>query len=104
MSPWTFLTNHAQVLFLLLKDPEVRTRELAHRVGITERAVQRIVSELIEAEYVARTREGRRNRYEVNVERTLRCPLFPDAQVAGLLESLGEPEGQAPVAQGAPTE
>ena len=104
MTPWTFLTNHAQVLFLLLENPEVRTRELAHRVGITERAIQRIVSELIEAEYVAKTREGRRNRYEVNVERTIRCPLFPDAMVAVLLEPLGLQKGQAPVAQGSPTE
>ena len=63
---WTFLTNHSHVLLCLVQDPEARMRDVAEKVGITERAVQRIVSELEAAGYVTRTREGRRNRYEVN--------------------------------------
>ena len=63
---WTFLTNHSHVLLCLVQDPEARMRDVAAKVGITERAVQRIVSELEAAGYVSRTREGRRNTYEVN--------------------------------------
>ena len=63
---WTFLTNHSHVLLCLVQDPEARMRDVAEKVGITERAVQRIVSELEAAGYVSRTREGRRNTYEVN--------------------------------------
>jgi DNA-binding transcriptional ArsR family regulator len=63
---WTFLTNHSHVLLCLVQDPEARMRDVADKVGITERAVQRIVSELEAAGYVTRTREGRRNTYEVD--------------------------------------
>lgn len=63
---WTFLTNHSHVLLCLVQDPEARMRDVADKVGITERAVQRIVSELEAAGYVSRTRDGRRNTYEVN--------------------------------------
>jgi len=69
---WTFLTNHSHVLLCLVQDPEARMRDVAERVGITERAVQRIVSELETAGYVDRIREGRRNRYEVNGNLPLR--------------------------------
>ena len=58
-SSWTFLTNHAHVLLLLDKDPDLRLRDLAAAVGITERAAQRIVSELIEGGYLTRQRVGR---------------------------------------------
>ena len=100
MTSWTFLTNHAQVLLLLLEDPEARARDLAQRMGVTERAVQRIIAELIEAEYLSRTREGRRNRYEVNLERTLRCPIFPDHMVSRLAAGVVDHEPPEPVAQG----
>ncbi len=98
MTPWTFLTNHAQVLLLLSEEPGARTRELAEKVGITERAVQRIIAELIAAEYLTRTREGRRNRYEVDLERTLRCPIYPDHMIKRLVEALGESKGSVAVA------
>jgi DNA-binding MarR family transcriptional regulator len=64
-APWTFLTNHSHVLFCIARDPEVRMRDVAQAVGVTERAVQRIVGELTEAGYLTRERDGRRNRYEV---------------------------------------
>src|SRR5882762_2892766 len=68
----TFLSNHAHVLLCIAKEPELRLREVAHRVGITERAVQRIVADLEEGGYLSRSREGRRNRYEVHPDRPLR--------------------------------
>ena len=63
MADWTFLTNHTHVMVCLRRDPTARMRDVAGAVGITERAAQRIVSELEEAGYLAREREGRRNRY-----------------------------------------
>ncbi len=72
---WTFLTNHSHVLLCLVQDPEARMRDVAERVGITERAVQRIVSELEAAGYVTRKREGRRNTYEVKGSLPLRHPV-----------------------------
>jgi DNA-binding Lrp family transcriptional regulator len=103
MAPWTFLTNHAQVLLLLNEHPEARARDLAQRIGITERAVQRIIADLIEAEYLSRTRYGRRNHYEVDLEMALRCPIYPDYLVKELAEGLGAPEVPASVAQSLPT-
>ena len=89
MSPWTFLTNHAHVLLCVARDPGVRLRDVATEVGITERAAQRIVAELVEAGYLVRTREGRRNRYEIHHELPLRHPLEHDHQVGEILTLLG---------------
>jgi hypothetical protein len=75
MPSWTFLTNHAHVLLCVASDPGIRHRDLALRVGITERAAQRIVADLIEAGYLERTREGRRNSYKLHPELPLRHPL-----------------------------
>ena len=63
---WTFLSNHAHVLLLLAKDPEIRLRDVANQVGITERAVQRIVADLEADRYIERERQGRRNHYRVH--------------------------------------
>ena len=63
---WRFVTNHTQVLLCIARTPDVRTRDLAVRVGITERAAQRIVADLSEAGFVEITRVGRRNRYAIN--------------------------------------
>lgn len=65
---WNFLSNHARVLAALADDPEIRLRDVADQVGITERAAQSIVADLANAGYVTRTRVGRRNRYEVHRE------------------------------------
>ena len=72
---WTFLTNHAHVLLCLVGDPELRLRDLAERVGITERATQRIVAELVGGGYLERARVGRRNVYTVHLGLPLRHPL-----------------------------
>lgn len=82
---WTFLTNHAHVLFCLAKDPEIRLRDVADRVGITERAVQRIVTELETAGFITRQRNGRRNRYTVHQQNPLRHPIESHRSVADLL-------------------
>ncbi len=93
LSSWTFLTNHSHVLVCLLRDPTLRMRDVADLVGITERAVQRIVNELSEAGYLQVTKEGRRNIYEVHSELPLRHPIESHRSVGellGLLKTDGE--------------
>ena len=85
---WTFLTNHARVLLCLAHEPDLRLREAAERIGITERAVQRIVTDLEDAGVITRTREGRRNTYAVNPEAHLRHPSDAHITVGELLELL----------------
>jgi len=82
---WTFLTNHAHVLFCLAQDPEIRLRDVADRVGITERAVQRIVTELEAGTFITRQRNGRRNSYTVHTQQFLRHPIESHCSVAELL-------------------
>ncbi len=89
---WTFFTNHAHVLLRVARDPGVRHRDLAERVGITERATQRIVADLIEAGYLDSTREGRRNRYSLNPELPLRHPVERGHHIGEILAVL-QPEG-----------
>jgi DNA-binding MarR family transcriptional regulator len=85
---WTFLTNHAHVLVLLARNPDALLRELADAVGITERAVQRIVAELVDCGYVESERVGRRNRYRIRADRPLRHPVEASTTVKQLLELL----------------
>ncbi|MEU2109954.1 helix-turn-helix domain-containing protein [Streptomyces chengbuensis] len=82
---WTFLTNHARVLLRIARDPEVRLRDLAAGIGITERAVQIIVADLEAAGYLTRTRVGRRNHYTVDPTVALRHPNEADHPVGDLL-------------------
>jgi len=74
------------VLLLLARDPEIRLRDVAGRVGITERAVQRIVADLEEGRYIERERNGRRNRYRVHPELPLRHPVEAHCDVGALLK------------------
>ena len=87
------VTNHAQVLACVTRDPEVRLREVAESVGLTERAVQRLVGELEAAGFLQRVREGRRNRYQVAAEplRKLARSLYALAPGGPALEVVGEP-------------
>jgi DNA-binding IclR family transcriptional regulator len=85
---WTFLTNHAQVLLCLAETPDIRLRDVAERVGITERATQRILAELIEGGYVRTERIGRRNRYTVDRRHTMRHSAQLGHEVGALLEAL----------------
>jgi len=86
---WTFLTNHAQVLLCLAQTPDIRLREVAERVGITERATQRILAELIDTGYVKAERVGRRNRYTVDREHAMRHSAQLGHEIGALLEALG---------------
>ena len=83
---WTFLTNHAHVLLAIALEPSARIRDVAARVGITERAVQRIVSELEEAGYLSHEREGRRNAYRVDPKQPLRHPVEQHLRVGALVD------------------
>ena len=93
---WQFVTNHTQVLLCIARDPDVRLREVADRVGVTERAAQRILADLVDAGFVSRERRGRRNRYVVNRDTDmLRHPAQEGHAIRGLLELLG-PDADGP--------
>ena len=85
---WTFLTNHTHTIVCLLREPDIRVRELAIEVGITERASLRILSELERDGVVTKTREGRRNRYAVNLDAPLRHPLESHCSLRQLVRNL----------------
>jgi len=85
---WRFLSNHTQVLLCLQRDPDVRYRDIAEMVGITERAAQRIVADLIESGYVESERIGRRNRYRVNPDIAMRHPAQEGHEIGELLRLL----------------
>jgi DNA-binding MarR family transcriptional regulator len=87
-SGWTFLTNHTHVLLCLYRNPEITLREVALLVGITERMVQKIVAELVEAAYMEVTRVGRRNTYRITVDKKLRHPLESHRSIGDMLENL----------------
>jgi DNA-binding MarR family transcriptional regulator len=85
---WTFLTNHAQVLLCVAATPDIRMRDVAEHVGITERATQRILAELVEAGYVKVERVGRRNRYTVDRDHAMRHSAQLGHEIGALLEAL----------------
>jgi DNA-binding Lrp family transcriptional regulator len=101
MSTWNFLTNHAHVLLCVWEDPESRVRDIATRVGITERAVQRILQELESDGYLVRERVGRRNRYRVRPDRPMRHPVEDHRPVSVLLDVIAT--RRSPRARSAPT-
>lgn len=86
--PWDFLTTHAHVLLCVVRDPGIRLRDIASAVGITERSAHKVLSDLVDEGYVARKREGRRNRYSVQAKLPLRHPLVGKREVGDLLEVL----------------
>lgn len=88
-SQWTFLTNHFHILLVLHRDSRTKISELAAQVGITQRAVQRIVAELTEDEVIEIEKVGRRNSYTINMEKRLRHPLESQHTVGELLKILG---------------
>ena len=85
---WRFLSNHTQVLLCIQRDPDVRFRDIGQMVGITERAAQRIVADLIESGYVESERVGRRNHYRVNADVAMRHPAQDGHDVGELLRLL----------------
>ena len=85
---WTFFTNHAHVLFCISQDPDVTLREVAGRVGITERATQRIVAELEAGGYLRHERKGRRNHYELIDDVPLRHEIESHVPIGDILKVL----------------
>ena len=85
---WHFVTSHTQVLVCLERNPDVRLRDIAETVGITERATQRIVTDLVEAGYVMRERVGRRNHYVLNRNIRMRHPSQFEHEIGELLDVL----------------
>lgn len=98
-SRWTFLTNHGHVLICLAQSPELRLRDVALRVGVTERAVQRIVAELEEGGYLTRRRAGRQNEYEIAQDQPMRHPVEAHQTVRALIAMAAHhpaPAGKGP--------
>ena len=84
-SSWTFLTNHSHVLLCLAKDSSMRIRDLALEVGITERAVQRILAELVDEGFLDKLKEGRRNIYKLKTDKPLKHPVEGHKSVKDLI-------------------
>ena len=93
MPGWTFLSNYAQVLLCIAQDPGIRLRDIGDQVGITERAAHRIVGGLDDAGYLARERDGRRNRYTISHDLPLPDRLARNQKIGDLLEILTAPAG-----------
>jgi hypothetical protein len=85
VAPFSFLTNHGLALLSIAEDPQIRMRDIATAVEITERAAQRIVSDLIHAGYIDRTRNGRRNEYSVRTDLSVSLPNQRDIDLGSLL-------------------
>ena len=92
MTNWTFLTNHSQVLLCIAQNPRLTAKEIAGTVGITERAVQRLLDDLDEGGYITRSREGRKNVYEIHPERPMRHPAQQGRAIRDLLDLLISPK------------
>ena len=91
VAPFSFITNHGLALLSIAEDPQIRMRDIAATVNITERAAQRIVSDLIEAGYIDRKRMGRRNEYAVRTDLSVRLPNQRDIDLGSLLGVLLPP-------------
>jgi DNA-binding MarR family transcriptional regulator len=85
---WRFVTNHTQVLLCIYGNHETRLRDIALEVGITERAAQRIVADLVDGGYVTRQRTGRRNHYTINGDLAMRHPAQLGFEIGPLLDFL----------------
>jgi DNA-binding IclR family transcriptional regulator len=86
---WTFLTNHARVLLCIAHDPGVRLRDIAASLGITERSAYGIVTDLTEAGYIVKQKDGRRNRYEIQAHLPLPESTSRERTVGEVLNLLG---------------
>jgi predicted ArsR family transcriptional regulator len=96
-STWRFLTNHGNALLYIALNPDARARDIAEHVGITERAAQRIVADLIAEGYLQRTKIGRRNRYAINRTGHLRHPALTDVEIGALIDIVQCVDGTQPV-------
>lgn len=93
---WTFVTNHAMVLNCIANNPRINAWEIALAIGIQERAVRRIIADLIEAGYIESRKEGRRNHYIMQEHLPLRRPSHSATEVGDLLRTLDPKRHRAP--------
>ena len=89
MSEWSFLTSHGMVLSLISKQPRITGLEISREIGITERAVRRVISNLVGAGYISKKKEGRCIKYRINPNQAMRHELYQEIVVGDLLEALG---------------
>lgn len=89
---WTFLSNHGHVLVAISQNPDIRVAEIAHLVGIGERAAVRIVQDLVDGGYLTKTKMGRRNSYSIDYSRSLRHPLESEHAISEIFLGLSHPK------------
>jgi DNA-binding MarR family transcriptional regulator len=89
VAEWSFLTNHARVMLCIAHDPGARLRDIATTLGITERSAYGIVTDLVDAEYVVKKRDGRRNRYQIQHHLPLREATNRERTIGEMLDLLG---------------
>ena len=92
MASWSFLTNHARVLLCIADDPGARLRDVAAKVGVTERSAHAIVTDLVDAGYVVKDRDGRRNRYRIQEDLPLHEPISAQRTIGEMLDLLVGPD------------
>ncbi|HUL28099.1 MAG TPA: helix-turn-helix domain-containing protein [Streptosporangiaceae bacterium] len=102
MTNWGFLTNHARVLLYIAHDPGARLRDIAARMGITERSAYGIVTDLTEAGYVVKQKDGRRNRYQIQAHLPLPDPTGRERTIGEVLALLAGEEGEDQPGTGLP--
>ena len=96
MASWTFLTSHARVLLLVAHDPGVRLRDIATKLGITERSAYAIVTDLTAAGYVVKAKDGRRNRYQIQTHLPLREAIGRERTIGEVLDVLVDTNTRKP--------
>jgi DNA-binding transcriptional ArsR family regulator len=89
MTEWTFITKHAVALSLIAKNPRVTALELSFAIGITERAVRKVIADLYASGYIKKKREGRGVRYRINPDLSLRQNTHREVAIGDFLEALG---------------
>lgn len=90
---WTFFTNYGHALFLLAVNPDITVREIALQVGITERAVQRILADLVKDNYLEKTKVGRQNTYKVILDKNLKHELEKECKVGDFVKVIKASKG-----------
>jgi len=95
MASWSFLTNHARALLCIAHDPGARLRDIAVKLDITERSAHAIVTDLVDAGYVVKDRDGRRNRYRIEADLPLRDPISAQRTIGEMLDLLVGPSEPA---------
>jgi DNA-binding IscR family transcriptional regulator len=89
VTTWNFLTNHGRALLCIAENPDVRIRDIAASLGITERRTHGIITDLTDAGYLVKTKEGRRNRYEIQSHLPIPEPTARERAIGDVLDLLG---------------